>query len=239
MSTLISIAMEAEAAPTIKSLALKVLPSVFPSALPYICYTNESKSLYLVTSGKDAATTVDNVGTMHAALAVNTALMALPDVKTIVNAGTCGGFIKRGCKIGSVIVPTVGAFHDRRIVIPGTPFEQYGVGKTDLSSCAIANEVREKLDYLGGCCSSGDSLDHTAEDDALLESNEAVAKCMEFAAIAQVAKMWEKDLVGVKVVTDLVDGDQPSHEEFMANLGSAAEALQASIPKVLEITTKV
>jgi len=42
----------------------------------------------------------------------------------------------------------------------------------------LANKVREKLGYLSGCCSSGDSLDHTAEDDTLLESNEAVAKCM-------------------------------------------------------------
>ncbi|GMI47512.1 hypothetical protein TrCOL_g4779 [Triparma columacea] len=230
--------MEAEAAPTIKKLALQVLPTVFPSALPYQCYTDSTKSLYLVTSGKDATHAVDNVGTMHAALAVSTALMALPDIKVIVNAGTCGGFIKRGCKIGTVVIPTKGAFHDRRIVIPSTPFEQYGIGATDLTSCAIANEVREKLGYLGGCCSSGDSLDHSKEDDEIMEGNEAVVKCMEFAAISQVAKMWGKDLVGVKVVTDLVDGDKPAFEEFMANLSSAAEALQASIPQVLEIIKK-
>jgi hypothetical protein len=42
----------------------------------------------------------------------------------------------------------------------------------------------------------------------------------------------------VKVVTDLVDGDKPAFEEFMANLSSAAEALQASIPQVLEIIKK-
>ena len=184
--------MEAEAAPTIKKLALQVLPTVFPSALPYQCYTDSTKSLYLVTSGKDATHAVDNVGTMHAALAVSTALMALPDIKVIVNAGTCGGFIKRGCKIGTVVIPTKGAFHDRRIVIPSTPFEQYGIGATDLTSCAIANEVREKLGYLGGCCSSGDSLDHSKEDDEIMEGNEAVVKCMEFAAISQVAKMWGK-----------------------------------------------
>ena len=40
--------------------------------------------------------------------------------------------------------------------------------------------------------------------------------------------------MGIKVVTDLVDGDKPSFEEFMANLGSAAEALQGAIPKALE-----
>jgi len=131
-TTLVSIAMEAEAAPIIAKLALKVLPSFFPSALPYICYTNEAKTLYLVTSGKDATHAVDNVGTLHAGIAISTALQALPDVTTIINAGTCGGFIKRGCQIGSVVVPTCAAFHDRRIVIPGTHFEAYGVGKIDL-----------------------------------------------------------------------------------------------------------
>lgn len=88
---------------------------------------------------------------------------------------------------------------------------------------------------LGGCCTTGDSLDHVESDDAQMKANEAVVKDMEFAAIAQVCSLYGKDLVGVKVVTDLVDGDKPSFEEFMENLGSAAKALQETIPKVLEI----
>jgi 5'-methylthioadenosine nucleosidase len=39
--------------------------------------------------------------------------------------------------------------------------------------------------------------------------------------------------MGVKVITDIVDGNFPSHEEFMQNLASAAQSLQSALPKVL------
>ena len=38
----------------------------------------------------------------------------------------------------------------------------------------------------------------------------------------------------LQVLTDIVDGDRPSHEEFMANLGMAAVKLQESLVKVIE-----
>ena len=37
-----------------------------------------------------------------------------------------------------------------------------------------------------------------------------------------------------QVVTDIVDGDQPTHEEFMANLGTAAASLQVSLIKTVD-----
>lgn len=37
----------------------------------------------------------------------------------------------------------------------------------------------------------------------------------------------------VKAVTDIVDGDRPTAEEFLENLHSAAAALQGTLPKVL------
>ncbi|GMI04383.1 hypothetical protein TrLO_g9669 [Triparma laevis f. longispina] len=231
---LISIAMEAEAAPLISALKLTPSTGLLPSALPFVSY--EGDNMTLITSGKDAVTGVDNVGTIPAALSVSHAL-ATGDYNTVVNCGTCGGFIKRGMSIGSVMIPTVGAFHDRRIVIPGTKFEEYGVGKREVTN-AKAALVREELGYVGGCCTTGDSLDHVPTDDAQMEANEAVAKDMEFASIAQVCSLYGVDLVGVKVVTDLVDGDKPSFEEFMENLGTAAKSLQETIPKVIEVLAK-
>ena len=38
----------------------------------------------------------------------------------------------------------------------------------------------------------------------------------------------------VKVVTDIVDGDKQSHEESMENLGTAAQSLQGTLPKVID-----
>lgn len=39
------------------------------------------------------------------------------------------------------------------------------------------------------------------------------------------------------MLTDIVDGEHPTHEEFMANLGMAAEKLQLSLNKVIEYMT--
>jgi len=231
---LISIAMEAEAAPLIAALNLSPSTSLFPKALPFLSY--EGDDLTLITSGKDPVTGVDNVGTVSAALMVSHAL-STGDYDTVVNCGTCGGFIKRGMSIGSVMIPSVGAFHDRRIVIPGTKFDEYGVGKREVTNSKAAL-VREELGYVGGCCTSGDSLDHVPSDDTQMDANEAVAKDMEFASIAQVCSLYDVDLIGVKVVTDLVDGDKPSFEEFMENLGTAAKSLQETIPKVIEVLKK-
>ena len=64
--------------------------------------------------------------------------------------------------------------------------------------------------------------------------NDASVKDMEAAAIAWAAETWETPHFGVKVVTDIVDGDKPSHEEFLENLGTAAESLQAALPKVID-----
>ena len=35
-------------------------------------------------------------------------------------------------------------------------------------------------------------------------------------------------------VTDIVDGDKPTEEEFLENLGAAAKSLQEALPRVLE-----
>ncbi|PNH12454.1 5'-methylthioadenosine/S-adenosylhomocysteine nucleosidase 1 [Tetrabaena socialis] len=40
-------------------------------------------------------------------------------------------------------------------------------------------------------------------------------------------------LLCVKAVTDIVDGDRPTGEEFLENLHAAAAALQATLPRVL------
>lgn len=37
----------------------------------------------------------------------------------------------------------------------------------------------------------------------------------------------------VKVVTDIVDGSRPTHEEFMENLGTAAASLHGSLEKII------
>ena len=73
-----------------------------------------------------------------------------------------------------------------------------------------------------------------AQDDKLMLENGASVKDMEAAAIAYVAELASVPFFGLKVVTDIVDGDRPTQEEFFENLAAASASLQEKIPKVLD-----
>jgi len=185
----------------------------------------------LVQPGRDAGRTgVNNVGTAPAALAAFLATHALkPDL--LVNAGTAGGFARQGGAIGDAYVVSAFANHDRRIPIPG--YTEYGIGRRD--GAAAPNLLAACAGWKSGVCSSGNALDCSAEDAALLEANDACVKDMEGAAIAWACgAAGGPPVLALKVVTDIVDGDKPTEEEFLANLGTAAGALQAAVPKLLD-----
>jgi 5'-methylthioadenosine nucleosidase len=57
---------------------------------------------------------------------------------------------------------------------------------------------------------------------------------MEAAAVAWSASFFNCPMFCIKSVTDIVDGDRPAQEEFLENLHKAAEALQVTVPTVLE-----
>lgn len=57
---------------------------------------------------------------------------------------------------------------------------------------------------------------------------------MEAAGVAWAASLSSTPFVAFKVVTDIVDGSRPSHEEFLENLHQAATSLQDKLPRVLD-----
>ena len=79
----------------------------------------------------------------------------------------------------------------------------------------------------------GNSLDFTDKCMAIMTKHEAAVKEMEAASVAWAASMFGVPLLAVKAITDIVDGDQPAHEEFLSNLAAAAQALQGVVPKVV------
>jgi len=85
-----------------------------------------------------------------------------------------------------------------------------------------------------GVCTTGNSLDKTDEDDHHMKANEASVKDMEAAAIGWACELHETPHFGIKVVTDIVDGEHPTQDEFLANLAAAAQSLQTALPKVIE-----
>ena len=67
--------------------------------------------------------------------------------------------------------------------------------------------------------------------------NNAHIKDMEGASIAWVVEHCcrnQTPFFALKVITDIVDGGRPTHEEFLANLHSAANSLQTALSKIIE-----
>eukprot|EP00793_Prasinoderma_coloniale_P007117 PRCOL_00006969-RA len=91
-----------------------------------------------------------------------------------------------------------------------------------------------ELGFKTGVVTTGNSLDATKQCMDRMGMAEANVKDMEAAAIAYVAEAADVPWFCVKSVTDIVDGDKPTEEEFLENLGAAAESLQKALPRVLD-----
>lgn len=230
---LIIMAMEAEAMPLVHNFRLVEAPtheSTFPKGAPWIRYHGNYKGLHidLVRPGKDTDFGVDSVGTVSAALLTYASIQTLkPDL--IINAGTAGGFNAKGASVGDVYLASDVAFHDRRIPIP--VFDTYGVGAR--KTFAAPNILKE-LNFKAGKLSTGDSLDMSPQDEELILSNDATVKDMEGAAVAYVADMFSTPAIFVKAVTDIVDGQKPTTEEFLMNLKAVTETLELAVVKLVD-----
>lgn len=232
-NVVIAVAMQQEAEPFITHLDLTPVDNFFPEEAPFKAFGGvyEECKLTVVTNGQDNVygTGVENVGTVPAALVTFLTLQKLKgDVDLVINAGTCGGFKAKGAEVGDVFITEASANHDRRIAIP--PYIPYGVGKIESTN---TDSLRKAIGAKLGIVSTGNSLDKHDWDDEQMKKNDASVKDMEAAAIAWSCALHDVPHFGVKVVTDIVDGDKPSDEEFMENLASAAKSLQEALPKVV------
>ncbi|CAM6126710.1 unnamed protein product [Calypogeia fissa] len=230
-TVLLVVALQAELAPMVEKLKLvEDTVSAFPAGVPWVKFSGLYKKIHVhaITPGKDEIYDVDHVGTVPASLITFAAVQAVkPDL--IINAGTAGGFKRKGAKVGDVFLVTETANHDRRIPIGN--FVGYGI--SPLVATPAPNLAKE-LALKEGKVSTGNSLDITPKDEEMILANDASLKDMEGAAVAYIADMLGVPLVLLKAVTDIVDGDRPTTEEFLENLSTAANALTYTVPKVLD-----
>lgn len=228
---LVLIAMEQEAAPLIAGLGLvKDDPSRIPKPAPCLTYSGSYAGIQIlvVCNGKCRLHSVDNVGTVPAAVAAYLATQIFaPDL--IINAGTAGGFKARGAAIGDIYVGTQTVNHDRRIPLSG--FDEYGHWAFD---GVPTPNLQKKLGLKGGVISSGNSMDFVKEDLDNMEKHSAVVKEMEATGIAWSAHLFDVPFFALKSITDIVDGGRVAQEEFLENLSAAARALHDTIGPVLE-----
>ncbi|TYI95223.1 hypothetical protein E1A91_D02G263800v1 [Gossypium mustelinum] len=230
-SILIIIAMQTEALPVVNKFQLIENPhSSCPKGVPWIHYHGAYKDIIinLVWPGKDLTFGVDSVGTISASLVTYASIQALqPDL--IINAGTAGGFKEKGAAIGDVFLVSHVAFHDRRIPIP--VFDLYGVG---LRQTYSTPNLLKALNLKTGKLSTGDSLDMSPHDEASIAANDATVKDMEGAAVAYVAELLKVPAIFVKAVTDIVDGEKPTAEEFLQNLAAVTATLEEVVTQVID-----
>ncbi|CAL9228025.1 unnamed protein product [Arabidopsis halleri] len=228
------VAMQKEAQPLINRLRLvKEVTTPFPKEVTWVLFKGMYKDLNIniVCPGKDSTLGVESVGTVPASLVTYASILAIqPDL--IINAGTAGGFKAKGACISDVYVVSTVAFHDRRIPVP--VLDIYGVGMR--KAFPTPNLIKE-LNLKVGRLSTGDSMDMSPHDEESITANDATVKDMEGAAVAYVADIFKVPTILIKGVTDIVDGNRPTSEEFLENLAAVTAKLDESLTKVIEFIT--
>lgn len=225
------VTMRAEARPLIERLALQADPAFGDVRLPFRYYRGEFRGLdlLLAINGEDPRHGVDNIGTEAAAVNAYLTLAGFQP-ELCINAGTAGGFRVRGGEIGDVYLSTEPIrFHDHRIPLP--PFDLYGEGHFE--PCRI-DGLAEAAGLKTGVISTGNALDYTDVCLTHLDRFDAVAKEMEAAGIAWVAMHLGVPFLALKAITDIVDGEEPTAEEFLRNLALASRTLGEKTVRVLE-----
>jgi 5'-methylthioadenosine nucleosidase len=167
---------------------------------------------------------VAGVGTSNSVL---NAFCAINEFKPslLVNAGTAGGFGNSGGLIGDIYL-TKGAvmYHDRHIKLGN--YEQFGNGGY---SCLSLHHLPKILAAKTGVFSTGNSLDYTSADMSRIIESDALVKDMEAAAFAEIAEQFNIPFIGIKSISDLVDANKPTPDQFQDNFGLATRNLHGAL----------
>ena len=235
----IVMAMEAEAAPLRSALgAAAIAVPGWAAKLPVrlaAAAGPQWPDVILAVNGSDPVCDVDCVGTTAAALTTQVALAAATgqwgsDPDLVLSIGTAGGWSRADTSIGDVYLAWDRfVCHDRRIDLPG--FIEFGRGDHP------AADLRPHAEALGcrlGVVSTGDSLDESPNDAALILASGAEVKEMEAAAVAWVCRLHGVPCGAVKAITDLVDSPVATAEQFTQHLAAASEALRVTTLALLD-----
>ncbi|HOP02852.1 MAG TPA: hypothetical protein PL017_05140 [Tenuifilaceae bacterium] len=225
----IIVAMQQEANPIISALGL-VYSGKISEQLPMLNYEGITNgvNVNLVTNGICPTYGIDLVASQPSILSTYVCVEKRKP-SLIINAGTAGGFKKYGANIGDVYLgsPHV-CFHDRRINLPG--FSEYGMGFYTTYPCEV---MAKKMALKTGVVSTGNSLDFSDDDKRVMDTYKGSVKDMEAAAVGWVANLLQIPFIAVKAITDIVDGSNPTKDEFLNNLELASENLAAQLAKIV------
>lgn len=225
----ILMAMAAEAEPLLKKLELQAV-DLSDKNLNFQRFQGHYGDIEVIlqTSGIDPVFKVDQIGTDAATLSTY-CLLRETGCDLVLNPGTAGGFAAHGTHIGTVYLShRQFVFHDRNVPIPGfDAFAQGQIPAANTDALARATGLKQ------GVISTGSSLKRSDADLVNIRRFGAVAKEMEAAAVAWVARFFRIPVVAIKSITNLLDAPAPSEAQFLANLETASQALSSATMAVL------
>lgn len=228
-SIAVVMAMSAEALPILTLLHAAPLDPV--PYMPFQLYEAHRNNCRIIVSvnGRDKRHDVDSIGTQTAALnAYVVAERFSPEL--MITAGTAGGWTHRGAQIGDVYVSDQKfVHHDRRIAIPG--FAEYGIGSYPATS---TRSLAQSLNLKQGIITTSNSLDENDDDRRLIAETGGVVKEMEAAGVAYVCDLMNIPVMALKAITDLVDHQAATADQFAANLHMASEQLAEKLVQVID-----
>lgn len=230
MNIVLVYAMQAEAAPFLAHCSAAELPMPGPSWLPFRLFrcVHERHDVLALVSGVDARFGVDNIGLEAATLMASVAIEHLrPDL--MISCGTAGAFAARGAGIGTVYLGDTFLFHDRHVPMPG--FAESALSRTQTWDAGV---LAQALGLARVTVSSGSSLKRSEDDIAVMRAYDVHAKEMEVAALAWVCQLAGIPLLAVKSVTNLLDRESASEEQFLENFPAAVAALSRETRRVLD-----
>ncbi len=224
-------AMYAEAQPLINELMLTEDLS-YAEGLPMRSWVGKygGSKIIVVINGRYKNTQLYFIGTQSATLNTHLAIEHYqPDL--IICAGTAGAFREKGASIGEVYLsyPYV-IFHDRRVEIPG--WKEMGVGTFPVLDVL---DLAQRLNLKTGIVTTGNSLDMSETDEEMIRKYGGEIKEMEAAAVAWVASLHSIPFFCIKSVTDLINVEHSTEEQFNMNLHLAVQNLTKRVVDLLDL----
>jgi 5'-methylthioadenosine nucleosidase len=225
---LIICALSIEAEPIVEQLNLTVFKSPLPQCLNAQTFIRSDIGVMLITLGYCSRHQVDHIGATPASIiAWESIRLIKPNL--VINAGTAGGFLHRGAKIGDVYLSNKFVYYHGRHIC-SKKYHEYSVGKFPCADFGhLSNQIGAKL----GVLSSSDSVIATHEDTMKMNALKTNAKDMEAAAIAEICNLNKTPFVALKVITDYVDCSIDMVVQFRDNHQKAAAALAVSVTKLV------
>ncbi|RJR30363.1 hypothetical protein C4564_00015 [Candidatus Microgenomates bacterium] len=202
----------------------------------YFTYLSGAHDIVMVSPGLDKRYTsnsrlVSRVGKAHAA-AVAALLVGQYSPRIIINAGTAGGVSMQGAEIGDVVLASFVTNHDINIPLPG--YRKYSLRVIKLDS------HESSFPFKTGGVSTGESFSITRADRAKIIKNKALVKDMEAAAVVEAINLISSNtkIIVLKSVTDIVDKEVSSADDFVENFNLATTNLSRALKKIVKDTKK-